>query len=369
MRWFILFVIFVVGLGASVFLYDRFAEPQATAKPSGVVPVISTPPQIPATRAETKLQTLFVPYWQLDGREIEFPEIAYAGSVAKRMVYFGVAVSEDGVQQAEQGYQSLSLFSDKVPAGVQKYMGVRMTDHDKNVAILNNADAQKTIVDEVVALARDKQFDGIVVDLELTPSLNDKLPAQINTFIESFYTAAYAKDLKLAITMYGDTFYRKRPYDIAYLSKVTDEIMIMAYDLHKASGEPGPNFPLRGRASFGYDMETMIADFAGIGAEKLTVIYGMYGYDWTVDEKKRPIRPAKSVTLAQIKKNFIDLCASINCVQTRDKDAHETEIDFVDKQAQYHIIWFEDQESTEEKTEFLNSKGISSIAFWAYGYF
>jgi spore germination protein YaaH len=146
-------------------------------------------------------------------------------------------------------------------------------------------------------------------------------------------------------------------------------MMIMAYDLHKARGEPGPNFPLRGRETYGYDLESLVSDMSGVPPEKLTVIYGMYGYDWTVDEKKRPFRQAKSVTLAQVKKNYIDQCAAINCVTTRDKSAAENEIDFVDKQAQYHVIWFEDMESSKQKTVFLNQKGIGSIAFWAYGYF
>lgn len=369
MRWFILLVLFALGVGSSAYLYDRFAEPKNQRQLDAVRAPIRPSPQPLGARAEMKLQTLFVPYWQLDGREIDFSEVDYARRAAKRVVYFGVAVDRGGVQRAEPGYQNLSLFLDKSPAGVMTYLGVRMTNHDENVDILSDADAQKSIVEDVVSLAAEKQFDGIVVDLELTPSLNGKLPAQINTFIESFYHAAHGKRMKLAITVYGDTFYRRRPYDIAYLSNVTDEMMIMAYDFHKAAGEPGPNFPLRGRAAFGYDMETLIADFAGVGADKLTVIYGMYGYDWTVDEKKRPIRPAKSVTLAQIRKNFIEQCASINCVRTRDKESGETEIEFVDKQAQYHAVWFEDQESVKKKTEFLNSKGISSVAFWAYGYF
>lgn len=369
MRWVLLVLIFFVGFGISVVVYNRVVKPQSGGAPAQVERNVTAAPAQQTTPTKTNKETFFVPYWQLDGSDIELPNIDYAGDAEKRLVYFGVGVNEQGVQQTDTGYQNLSLFLDKTPAGSSKYLGVRMTDDEQNSDILANPTAQKTIVSDVVALAKEKKFDGIVVDLELKPTLNEKAPAQINAFIESFYNASHDQNLKLAITLYGDTFYRKRPYDIAYLSKVTDEFMIMAYDLHKAAGEPGPNFPLAGRQTFGYDMQTLVSDFAGVPPDQLTFIYGMYGYDWVVSETKQPIRPAKSATLAQIRKNFIEPCASVNCVITRDKDSRENEIDFIDKSAVYHVVWHEDVESTKQKTEFLNSKGISSIGFWAYGFF
>ena len=368
MRWLILFVLFVVGVGASILLSGHIPKPQTAQVPAAQAPQTAPSPPSTTSLDSTTLQTVFVPVWQLDGRDISFPDVGFSSGAPQRMVYFGIAVNEDGVDTQEQGYQNLSLFTEKAPSNVQKYLAVRMTDQKANAAILANTESYDKIVEDVVSTTKKRGFEGIVVDLEFSPTLNEKLPAQINSFIEKFYTAAHRENMKLAITVYGDTFYRRRPYDIAYLDSVTDEMMIMAYDMHKAGGEPGPNFPLRGRSEFGYDMETLAADFAGVSAAKLTIIYGMYGYDWIVDEKQRPIKPAESVTLAQIQKKFIEPCAKINCVSTRDKLAEETQIEFVDR-AVYHVVWFEDMQSVQAKAQFWRSKGVGSVAFWAYGYF
>lgn len=368
MRWFVLLIIFFAGVAGGAYIYRTVTEPQIPTERFEGAAASPTVSAAPSGTVSTRLQTFFVPYWQLDGRQIQFPSVEFTGDAEHRAVYFGVAVNQDGVQQEEPGYQSLSLFNEKLPEGIAKYVGVRMTNHSQNLDILDNPEAQSRIVEDVVALAANRQFDGIVVDLEFAPTLNGNLPSQINRFIESFQKAAHQKSLKLAMTIYGDTFYRRRPYDIAYLSKIVDEMMIMAYDFHKVSGEPGPNFPLRGRREFGYDMETMTADFAGVSADKLTVIFGMYGYDWTVDEQKRPVKPATSNTLAQIRNKFLENCAGTNCIRTRHKQAAETEVEFVDG-AKYHSVWFEDLESASQKAAFLRSRGIRSLAFWAYGYF
>ncbi|MBI4226036.1 hypothetical protein HY612_02885, partial [Candidatus Roizmanbacteria bacterium] len=102
-------------------------------------------------------------------------------------------------------------------------------------------------------------------------------------------------------------------------------------------------------------------------------------YDWLVDEKKRPFSQAKALTLNQIREKFLQKCEFKNCVIKRDKYSHETEINYIissptpDEQLiyriDYHIVWFEDEESVKSKTEYLTEKGISSISYWAHGYF
>lgn len=133
--------------------------------------------------------------------------------------------------------------------------------------------------------------------------------------VEYFYNRTKDAGLTFAITIYGDTFYRKWLYDINFLAQVSDEIMVMGYDIHKAAGKPGPNFPFKGKEKYDYDMVSFFQDLASIPRQKVSWIFGMYGYDWVVDEKKRPIRQAKPLSYAEIKKQFIDVCEWKNCVE------------------------------------------------------
>lgn len=243
---------------------------------------------------------------------------------------------------------------------------------------------------------KDFGFNGVVIDLEIAGIATDNLVNKINQLIEKLSNQAKENSLKFLIAVYGDTFYRHRPYDINFFVKHSDEIMIMAYDFSKSYGQPGPNFPFSGRDKFGYDFQMMIDDFLKVvPAEKLTVIFGMFGYDWLVDEKKRPITAAKALTLKQIKEKFFKKqdeiggddnqrfiqvnCSLANCLAQRDQEAKEMEIDYTFSRDQpdetgiylidYHNVWFEDEESVAIKIKFLEEKGIESIAYWSYGYF
>ena len=120
----------------------------------------------------------------------------------------------------------------------------------------------------------------------------------------------------------------------------------MAYDFHKSIGEPGPNFPSEYFDEF----------INKIPSNKLTIIFGMYGYDWIVDDKDRPIKPAQSLTLNQIKSKHSNYCNEERC-------------EFVDENKRRHIIWYENEESVSKKIKYLKSRGVGSFAYWAAGYF
>lgn len=172
------------------------------------------------------------------------------------------------------------------------------------------------------------------------------------------------------MTLYGDNFYRSRPYEVAKLAEIADEIMLMSYDFHKSFGEPGPNFPLNGREKYGYDFKLMVSDFTQVvPPSKLSVIFGMFGYEWIVDDKGRPLKSATAVTLNQINDRYLPECTLKDCKITRDNESAETTITFLDDQNRKHIIWYEDTESMALKEKFIQQHGISKIGYWAYGYY
>lgn len=251
-------------------------------------------------------------------------------------------------------------------------------------------------IDEIIKIIKENNLQGIVLDLEIGGLGNEELVKSITMMVKIAAERIRQNNYSLAIALYGDTFYRKRPYDVKAISLLVDEVMIMAYDFSKSYGKPGPNFPFFRGEKFSYDFQTMISDFLNVvPREKLTIIFGMFGYDWQVDEKKRPISSAKALTLKQIKKKFFEKqnevggdnkqqfiqvnCSLANCLAQRDEEAKEIEINYTLSRDQpdengiylidYHIVWFEDEESVAIKKQYLREKGITSISFWAAGYF
>ena len=327
------------------------------------------------TPKEIKKSTFFVE-WMLN-QEIDVNQLdSYCP-----IIYFG---SEAGI----------ALFKEKIASfsTCKKFLLTKKTDD------VYPSDSWQKEIERLIKLVKENEFQGVVLDLEIRGLGNQKKVDAITQMVRMISESFKEENLYLAVALYGDTFYRKRPFNVKEISNYADEVMVMAYDFSKSYGEPGPNFPFSGKDIYGYDFQLMVDDFlTSVEKEKLTVIFGMFGYDWQVDEKKRPFSQAKALTLKQIKEKFLNEndqeneedikvkrsiqinCFLENCLGQRDDKAKEVEINYTlsndtpDEEGiyriDYHILWFEDEESVGVKREFLKKKGISAISFWAAGYF
>lgn len=189
-------------------------------------------------------KSIFVPYWSITGSDLDVDEY-------DRLIYFGISANSRGINTSEVGYTSLQEFVEKVPPGKKTYLTLRMIDSEIAENILKNSKIQDTIIKQTIDIAKQNGFDGIVLDLELVSFFDNQITGQINDFVDKFYTLSRASNLQFSQAIYGDVFYRKRPFDVSYIAKHTDEILIMAYDFHKSRGEPGPNFPYEGQEVYG----------------------------------------------------------------------------------------------------------------------
>lgn len=317
--------------------------------------------RIPASGSDAT--SLFVPYWTLNGAD--FTESDY-----DTYLYFGVTPTKDGINTEENGYRQLDRFVSAIPEGKKKLLVLRMLDSGNNSAILKSSSLQKKVIGETIALAKEQGFDGIVLDLELSAIPFDSLVNQIRDFNSLFYTQTKGSRLSYGIAIYGDTFYRLRPFDIKAIAQKTDTMYLMAYDFHKSRGNPGPNFPLLGKDRYGYDVATMSENFLRfVPAKKLTVIFGLFGYDWVVDDRGTATEHGDALTLNEITNTFIEDCNFGSCVIKRDPVSGETQISYTDENNKKHRVWFEDMQSVEAKEAFLRGKGINSFSFWANSYF
>ncbi len=359
-KLFFCILVFSAVIGG-IFLF--FRKPQTkkmSQKEHTEKKVVVTPPVIAQS---IKSKSVFVPSWaevsegeQFDGYD--------------RVIYFGVSLTRNGVDKTSAEYTSLAKIVSIIPTDKKVWITTKMLDTDTNAAILNNPAGWDNIATDMIDIVKGNGAKGIVLDLEMSALPTDALAKRITEYVTHVHQKLSEREIPLALAIYGDTFFRKRPFDIKALGENSDEIMIMAYDFHKSYGEPGPNFPLRGRDTYGYDFETLVTDYASqVKPEKLTVIFGMYGYDWIVDEKKRPIKPAKALPLGTIRTELIQSCTKKNCVTRRDDQSAETEINYIDEYVNYHIVWFEDDTSVSKKIDFMKQKGIVNTAYWAYGYY
>lgn len=315
----------------------------------------------PSASSIRETSSMFVPYWSSGTIEVSDKYESY--------YYFGIEPTKEGFIKDTNEQKRVQLMS-SVPLKKRKVV-LRMLNSELNSAILENTQTQKSLAKELNAFLVKNEYGGVIIDLEVSFSLREQTQNEITQFVQTLCTEIQDNYKSCSMLIYGDLFYRKRPYDLKKLGAIVDMIHVMAYDFHKAGGEPGPNFPLNRRSlasegglDYEYDFKQMIDDFtASVPQEKIEVVFGMYGYDWTLNEQGTPLKAATAISLGEIERTLG------RKYPTKKNSAREKSIEYTDENGKGHVVWYEDTESVDVKTEYLLRRGIGQVSFWAYSYF
>lgn len=322
-------------------------------------PTVTLPPSTVISSEEKK--GIFVPYWSLPTKVLP--------STFDEYYYFGITADKDGIDYQDQGYIRLSRFTPIVPPQGKALLTMRLINSDFNSQLLKDKQLQNHIIDESVELAKKNNFKGIVLDFEFSALSFDSVIKLVSDFYKKYSKAVHSNNLTFYSALYGDVFFRLRPYNVSEIGIVSDKLLVMTYDFHKARGNPGPNFPLEGKEKYGYDYAQLIKDYTtAVPANKLIFVFGMFGYDWQVDREKNSIRNGEALSLLEIQKKFYPTCTFTMCSIERDQQSAETTIFYKDYDNTDHIVWFEDEISMQKKRRLLEKYALRSYALWAYSY-
>jgi cellulose synthase/poly-beta-1,6-N-acetylglucosamine synthase-like glycosyltransferase/spore germination protein YaaH/peptidoglycan/xylan/chitin deacetylase (PgdA/CDA1 family) len=217
--------------------------------------------------------------------------------------------------------------------------------------MLASPETEARVSDALIHFVSTNHYDGLQLDFELIdPALAEKLALWIDRLAARFH--AQGKELSLALEL------DLPDGAIRALSRSVDYAVAMAYDEHEEHGGPGPV------ASADYIDKALKRFVTLIGAEKLVLGIGNYGYDW-----KRGSKESDSITNAEA----IALVAGY-----RDEEKPEDVIDFdpgalnptfeyVDENNIAHEVWFLDATSAANAMTLARSYGVRGAALWALG--
>lgn len=302
-------------------------------------------------------QSIFVPYWAVDEQALS--------SDYDTAIYFGITANEQGIDQKEDGYMNIPHFFHMVQPGMKTLLTIRLLSSDVNQKFVNDSAFQQTLIDESMQTAKTFGFTGIVVDFEYNALAFPSVVDSITLAMQHFETKAHTARLLYYQAFYGDNFYRLRPYDTSAIAKNTDGVFLLAYDLHKANGDAGPNFPIVSNSD--YTFPQMLHDFTQqINPKKITVVFGMFGYDWTIGTQGKTTNTAIARSFSDIQNHFINSCSFSSCVIA--SGTAGTKITYT-KGTEKHIIWIDPEDIVTKKKQLLLENGIGRISYWAYGYF
>lgn len=349
-------LIFLVLVIVVIFLVYSNQSNKAEKKSSKIADLPQNSGQIKSPEEEY----IFVPYWTINS-DIE-------STPYEKLIYFGISVNEEGIDKSDPGYISMQEFVAN-SKGKKMYLTVRMLDSDINLKVLKDTALQEEIITQSVEIANANGFEGLILDFEIQGLPFESFVQSITKLNKNFSSNSRKNGLSFGTLIYGDAYFRVRPYDVKEIAREVDRVYVMAYDFSKARGNPGPNFPLNSKSIYEYDFKLMVSDYLkDVPSHKLTFVMGMFGYDWKVDGKGRGVALASSKSTLGFEKFMTSCVDEGSCTVFIEPESKDTKINYA-KGDEQHIIWFETDNSANKKIEYLNSKGLFSVGFWAYTFY
>ena len=224
-------------------------------------------------------------------------------------------------------------------------------DAERVRRMLRSPNAQAAVADALLRFVLTNQYDGLQIDFELLDTaLEGPFAAWVEQLAARFHHEGKELSIALALDMSDES--------VRALTKPLDYAVVMAYDEHENHGGPGAV------ASTDYIDKALKRFVALIGADKLVLGIGNYGYDW-----KAGTKDGESITNAEA----IALAAGY-----RDEEKPEAVIDFdpgtlnptfdyVDENGAPHEVWFLDATSAANAMTLARLYGVRGAALWALG--
>lgn len=217
--------------------------------------------------------------------------------------------------------------------------------------LLHNPAAQDKLIATLVAQADKKDYSGYVFDIE------NISPASL-----AAYPAFIAK-ARNALKPLGREVWVAAPFDdddwpFKALQDASDSLMLMAYDEHWQTGQPGPT---AGEDWFEKYLDMRLSK---LDPDKVIMVLGSYGYDWTQKANGKGYEPnANPVTFQEAIQTAHDSEVDVQM----DDDALNPHYAYLDDDGAKHAVWFLDGTTAFNQIKVSDPWRMRGYALWRLG--
>jgi len=233
-----------------------------------------------------------------------------------------------------------------------------ISNHDKSIGFsrtlfyefCNNKDAVKNFINQVLLYKDRYGFHGINLDFENLSAADSMLLVELlETLRENLPDIEISIDVPPRLG--GMLAYTADAYDYTKIANFVDYVIVMVYDYHWSTSDPGPVTPMFWLKNTVKDMINLVP------LEKLVIGLPLYGYDWSEQGPGRGI-------------------SSIEAMKTRDKykvnekiddESFESFFEYTDEQGRLHYIFYQNKDAVINRLTILKDIGIKGVAFWYWG--
>lgn len=216
-------------------------------------------------------------------------------------------------------------------------------------ALLTNPQARTALTTNLVTLAKAHGYAGYVFDFEnLSPAALAAYPAMLREAREALHPLG--REVWVA-TPFGD-----EAWSLKAFQAVSDTVVLMAYDQHWSTGEPGP---VAGQAWF---EATMAKTMEQLDPARTVVALGAYGYDWTLRDAKGPASAETSLFY-----DSTQMAHDAEADVAMDGDALNPTFGYMDDDGRRHVVWFLDAATIHNQIKASDGYRPRGYALWRMG--
>lgn len=300
-----------------------------------------------------------------------------------QIIYFGLGVNENGelIKFDENGqstyewsYLNSYYFSNLAKKAKENktkvLLAIKSFDNETIDTITSSPVATQNLILGLLDLIDHYNLDGVNVDFEYMTATDFPTSIYLNNFLEKLSLALKEKNpsLIVSIDIYANAVLNDKAYDIKKIGEIVDQIILMAYDFHRAeSTRAGPIAPMRAGENEHCIEESMEAIYGKLPKEKVILGVPFYGYEWqtTSEAHKSPTVPGTGALATY--KRIKELLKNPEIKVHWDQKAMAPWLVYRQGGA-IKQIYFEDEKSLSLKIQLAERLGFSGIGIWALGY-
>ncbi len=224
--------------------------------------------------------------------------------------------------------------------------------------VLEDPDKSSAFLKQVMRfLSTYPAYRGLSLDIESIPDQDG--PAYV-AFIEALYPQMHARNLRL----YVDVAVATTDEDLKAIAANSDGIVLMNYDQHQTTSEPGP---IASQTWFVSNLQRMLKI---VPKQKIICALGNYGYDWTLsipkDKKRKPeVLDTEDLSVSDTWGRASDADADLDL----DYDTLNPHFEYIDEDNnQRHVVWFLDGVTVLNEMRAARQLGLETFALWRLGW-
>ncbi len=315
----------------------------------------------------------FAPYWTMDKlQNVDF-------TVLSTLSYFSVDVAGDGsLDTTGAGYtsfesqQATDLFTKAHQYGTRVVLTLTQMQAGNIMALLDSPTAQQQAIQNAVDTVKARGIDGVNVDLEYIgdpgSDYRDKFSTFVGNLTQAMHQAVPAS--KVSVSVLATSAKDPTLYDIASLSKNSDEIFMMAYDFATlTSATAMPTSPLYGykNGTYWYDVSTAVSDFlTEMPASKLVLGVPWYSYNYAVSQ---PGVDTSTYWGSSVVQDYATASADTTQQTGWDPNGQVGWKAYYDSYSgAWRMVFVDDPKSLSLKYDFAKSNHLAGVGMWALGF-